>query len=94
MKLEAGYFYAPYIPIRVNLGKFKPRSGIMSKYGKKMLKEAGEYYSTELDFRPNPSVEDAVVKPVEHYDWHPDDYWITKKETKPVNPEDITDDFI
>ena len=45
--LDAGYVYAPYIPMNItptifDPSDFKPRKGIMSRYGKKIVKT--EYY--------------------------------------------------
>jgi hypothetical protein len=40
--LEAGYIYAPYIPLQLTAtiydpNDFTPRKGIMTRYGKKMV---------------------------------------------------------
>ena len=47
--LDAGYFYAPYIPLLstptvLDPNSFTPNKGIMTRYGKKMLEDGGLYY--------------------------------------------------
>ena len=63
--LDSGYFYAPYIPIIktpvvLDPEVFRPRKGILTRYGKKLLKEGAEYYSQKVikgdeDVAPPPS---------------------------------------
>jgi len=47
--LDAGYFYAPYIPLLstptvLDPNSFTPNKGIMTRYGKKMIEDGGLYY--------------------------------------------------
>lgn len=48
--LDAGYFYAPYIPLLstptvLDPNSFVPNKGIMTRYGKKLIEDGGLYYS-------------------------------------------------
>ena len=48
--LDAGYFYAPYIPktlkpVVLNPDDFLPRRGLITRYGKKLLRDGAKYYS-------------------------------------------------
>lgn len=47
--MDSGYFYCPYIPLSqtptvVDPESFCPRKGIMTRYGKKMLREGAKFY--------------------------------------------------
>jgi len=47
--LDAGYFYAPYIPLLstptvLDPNSFTPNKGIMCRYGKKVIEDGGLYY--------------------------------------------------
>jgi len=47
--LDAGYFYAPYIPLLstptvLDPNSFSPNKGIMTRYGKKLIEDGGLYY--------------------------------------------------
>lgn len=47
--LDAGYFYAPYIPMLstptvLDPNSFTPNKGIMTRYGKKLIEDGGLYY--------------------------------------------------
>tara|TARA_R110000751_G_scaffold86486_4_gene172148 strand:+ start:2989 stop:4563 length:1575 start_codon:yes stop_codon:yes gene_type:complete len=47
--LDAGYFYAPYIPLLstptvMDPNSFTPNKGIMTRYGKKLIEDGGLYY--------------------------------------------------
>lgn len=49
--LDAGYFYAPYIPLLstptvLDSNSFTPNKGIMTRYGKKLIEDGGLYYAT------------------------------------------------
>lgn len=49
--LDAGYFYAPYIPLLstptvLDPNSFTPSKGIMTRYGKKLVEDGGLYYGT------------------------------------------------
>jgi len=49
--LDAGYFYAPYIPLLstptvLDPNSFSPNKGIMTRYGKKLIEDGGLYYGT------------------------------------------------
>lgn len=49
--LDAGYFYAPYIPLLstptvVHPDSFVPSKGLMTRYGKKLVEDGGLYYAT------------------------------------------------
>jgi hypothetical protein len=49
--LDAGYFYAPYIPLLstptvMDPNSFSPNKGIMTRYGKKLIEDGGLYYAT------------------------------------------------
>lgn len=49
--LDAGYFYAPYIPLLstptvLDPNSFTPNKGIMTRYGKKLIEDGGLYYAT------------------------------------------------
>jgi hypothetical protein len=51
--LDAGYFYAPYIPLLstptvLDPNSFVPNKGIMTRYGKKLIEDGGLYYGTIL----------------------------------------------
>ena len=48
--LDAGYFYAPYIPLLstptvLDPNSYTPSKGIMTRYGKKLIEDGGLYYS-------------------------------------------------
>lgn len=47
--MDSGYFYCPYVPLTqtpvvVDPDSFCPRVGIMTRYGKKMLREGAKFY--------------------------------------------------
>jgi hypothetical protein len=47
--LDAGYFYAPYIPLLstptvLNPDSYSPSKGLMTRYGKKLIEDGGLYY--------------------------------------------------
>lgn len=47
--LDAGYFYAPYIPLLstptvMDPNSFTPNKGVMCRYGKKLIEDGGLYY--------------------------------------------------
>jgi len=47
--LDAGYFYAPYIPLVstptvLDPNSFTPAKGLMTRYGKKLIEDGGLYY--------------------------------------------------
>jgi len=49
--LDAGYFYAPYIPLLstptvLDPNSFVPNKGVMTRYGKKLIEDGGLYYGT------------------------------------------------
>lgn len=49
--LDAGYFYAPYVPLLstptvLDPNSFSPNKGIMTRYGKKLIEDGGLYYAT------------------------------------------------
>lgn len=49
--LDAGYFYAPYIPMLstptvLDPNSYTPSKGIMTRYGKKLIEDGGLYYAT------------------------------------------------
>ena len=49
--LDAGYFYAPYIPLLstptvLDPNSHTPTKGIMTRYGKKLIEDGGLYYGT------------------------------------------------
>jgi len=49
--LDAGYFYAPYIPLLstptvMDPNSFSPNKGVMTRYGKKLIEDGGLYYAT------------------------------------------------
>ncbi len=49
--LDAGYFYAPYIPLLstptvLDPNSYTPSKGIMCRYGKKLIEDGGLYYAT------------------------------------------------
>ncbi len=49
--LDAGYFYAPYIPLLstptvLDPNSFTPNKGLMTRYGKKLIEDGGLYYGT------------------------------------------------
>lgn len=49
--LDAGYFYAPYIPLLstptvLDPNSFTPNKGVMTRYGKKLIEDGGLYYAT------------------------------------------------
>lgn len=49
--LDAGYFYAPYIPLLstptvLDPNSYSPSKGIMCRYGKKLIEDGGLYYAT------------------------------------------------
>ena len=49
--LDAGYFYAPYIPLLstptvLDPNSFTPNKGIMTRYGKKLIEDGGLFYAT------------------------------------------------
>jgi hypothetical protein len=48
--MDSGYFYCPYIPLvqtptLYDPDSFQPRKGIMTRYGKKMLREGAKFYA-------------------------------------------------
>lgn len=48
--LGTGYFYCPYVPLQktpviLDPAEFTPRKGILTRYGKKLLKDGAKYYS-------------------------------------------------
>jgi len=48
--LDAGYFYAPYIPLLstptvLDPNSFTPNKGVMTRYGKKLIEDGGLYYA-------------------------------------------------
>lgn len=48
--LDAGYFYAPYIPLLstptvLDPNSYTPSKGIMTRYGKKLIEDGGLYYA-------------------------------------------------
>lgn len=49
--LDAGYFYAPYIPLLstptvMDPNSYTPSKGVMCRYGKKLIEDGGLYYAT------------------------------------------------
>jgi hypothetical protein len=57
--MDGGYFYAPYIPntntpVVLDPNSFNPTQGILSRYGKKFLQEAQQYYGTTSIGEPEP----------------------------------------
>lgn len=47
--MDAGYFFAPYIPITttpvvLDPASFSPRKGILTRYGKKLLQQGAAHY--------------------------------------------------
>jgi hypothetical protein len=47
--LDAGYFYAPYIPLLstptvLDPNSYSPSKGVMTRYGKKLIEDGGLYY--------------------------------------------------
>jgi hypothetical protein len=49
--LDAGYFYAPYVPLLstptvLDPNSFTPNKGLMTRYGKKLIEDGGLYYAT------------------------------------------------
>ena len=49
--LDAGYFYAPYIPLLstptvLDPNSFTPNKGVMTRYGKKLIEDGGLFYAT------------------------------------------------
>jgi hypothetical protein len=46
--MDAGYFFAPYIPITttpvIDPNSFSPQKGILTRYGKKLLKQGAAHY--------------------------------------------------
>ncbi len=51
--LDAGYFYAPYVPlmqtpVMLDPASFKKSKGILTRYGKKLLEEGGKFYKKEV----------------------------------------------
>lgn len=49
--LDAGYFYAPYIPLLstptvLDPNSYTPSKGVMTRYGKKLIEDGGLYYAT------------------------------------------------
>jgi len=49
--MDAGYFYAPYIPLLstptvLDPNSHTPSKGIMTRYGKKLIEDGGLYYAT------------------------------------------------
>lgn len=50
-QFDAGYFYAPYIPLLstptvLDPNSFVPNKGILTRYGKKLIEDGGLYYGT------------------------------------------------
>lgn len=48
--MDSGYFYAPYVPLTqtpvvLDPESFCPRKGILTRYGKKLLREGAKFYS-------------------------------------------------
>ncbi len=48
--MDSGYFYAPYIPLTqtpvvLDPNSFNPNKGILTRYGKKLLKDGAKFYS-------------------------------------------------
>lgn len=49
--LDAGYFYAPYIPLLstptvLDPNSYTPSKGVMTRYGKKLIEDGGLFYGT------------------------------------------------
>lgn len=49
--LDAGYFYAPYVPLLstptvMNPDSYSPGKGLLTRYGKKLIEDGGLYYAT------------------------------------------------
>ncbi len=49
--MDAGYIYAPYVPltstpVALDPANFVPRKGLLTRYGKKLLQQGGQYYDT------------------------------------------------
>lgn len=49
--MDAGYFYAPYIPLLstptvLDPNSFTPNKGVMTRYGKKLVEDGGLFYAT------------------------------------------------
>jgi hypothetical protein len=47
--MDSGYFYCPYVPLTqtpvvLDPDSFMPRKGIMTRYGKKLLREGAKFY--------------------------------------------------
>lgn len=47
---RSGYFFAPYVPliqtpVVLDPASFSPRKGIITRYGKKLLKQGAQYYA-------------------------------------------------
>ena len=48
--MDSGYFYAPYVPLTqtpvvLDPESFCPRKGILTRYGKKLLREGAKFYA-------------------------------------------------
>jgi hypothetical protein len=48
--MDAGYFFCPYVPLTqtptvIDPESFTPRKGLMTRYGKKMLREGAKFYA-------------------------------------------------
>ena len=49
--MDSGYFYCPYVPLTqtpvvLDPEGFVPRKGILTRYGKKLLREGAKFYAT------------------------------------------------
>lgn len=47
--LDTGYYYAPYVPLQttpvvLDPQEFKPKEGILTRYGKKLIEDGKKYY--------------------------------------------------
>lgn len=48
--MDSGYIFAPYVPLTstpviLDPDTFMPKSGVLSRYGKKILNQAGNHYA-------------------------------------------------
>jgi hypothetical protein len=48
--MDSGYFYCPYVPLTqtptvLDPESFCPRRGILTRYGKKLLREGAKFYA-------------------------------------------------
>ena len=69
--LDSGYFYAPYIPMTqtpvvLDPNSFTPRKGILTRYGKDLLKQGASFYGriTADNFK-----EEWTIKPKKKKIW-------------------------